>query len=100
MINGKTYTFLRGYNHSSLNGWFWIAVAGRTRLKSDDLAVAKSVVERQARAEGKSEVEVATEVVEIENRLAFGRVQAPKKRRRTRRRQMPENQLSLFDLAA
>ena len=38
VINGKTYTFLRGYNHSSLNGWFWIAVAGKTRLKSDDLA--------------------------------------------------------------
>ncbi|RLC70064.1 MAG: hypothetical protein DRI81_19620 [Chloroflexi bacterium] len=69
-------------------------------LSNAQLAVAKSVVERQARAEGKSEAEVATEVAEIENRLAFGRVRAPKKRRRKKRRQVPENQLSLFDLAA
>ena len=38
VINGKTYTFLRGYKHHSLGGWFWFAVAGKTRLKKDDLA--------------------------------------------------------------
>jgi hypothetical protein len=38
VINGKTYTLLRGYKVSSLNGWFWLAVAGRIPLKKDDLA--------------------------------------------------------------
>lgn len=38
VINGKSYTFLRGYSYSAFSGWFWIAVAGKTRLRRDDLA--------------------------------------------------------------
>jgi hypothetical protein len=38
IINGKTYTLLRGYRTASLDGWFWLAVAGKTPLKKDDLA--------------------------------------------------------------
>jgi len=39
VINGKTYAFLRGYRSSLLNNsWFWLAVAGKTPLRSDDLA--------------------------------------------------------------
>jgi len=38
VINGKTYTLLRGYEVSQLGGWFWLAVAGKTPLKKDDLA--------------------------------------------------------------
>jgi hypothetical protein len=45
-INGKIYTLLAGYEHWKAGGWFFLAVAGRTPLKPDDLdkhwAVARS----------------------------------------------------------
>ena len=37
IINGKTYTLLRLYQHRWLGGIFCLVVAGRTRLKADDL---------------------------------------------------------------
>ena len=37
VINGKTYTLLRLYRSVRLGGVFCLAVAGRTRLKADDL---------------------------------------------------------------
>lgn len=36
-INGKVYNLLRGYGHHRAGGWFFLAVAGRTPLKPDDL---------------------------------------------------------------
>jgi hypothetical protein len=38
IINGKTYTLLRLYRHRRLGGVFCLVVAGKTRLRSDDLA--------------------------------------------------------------
>jgi hypothetical protein len=38
MINGKLYTLLAGYDDHRAGGWFFLAVAGRTPLKTDDLA--------------------------------------------------------------
>jgi hypothetical protein len=38
IINGKTYSLLRHYASSTLQGVFFLAVAGRTPLKADDLA--------------------------------------------------------------
>ena len=38
MINGKLYTLLAGYDDHHAGGWFFLAVAGRTPLKADDLA--------------------------------------------------------------
>jgi hypothetical protein len=37
-INGKLYTLLAGYDDHRAGGWFFLAVAGRTPLKSEDLA--------------------------------------------------------------
>jgi hypothetical protein len=37
-INGKLYTMLAGYEDTRVDGWFFLAVAGRTPLKADDLA--------------------------------------------------------------
>jgi hypothetical protein len=37
-INGKLYTLLAGYDDHRAGGWFFLAVAGRTPLKADDLA--------------------------------------------------------------
>jgi hypothetical protein len=37
ILNGKTYTLLRLYQHRWLGGIFCLVVAGRTRLKADDL---------------------------------------------------------------
>jgi len=37
-INGKLYTLLAGYDDHRAGGWFFLAVAGRTPLKTDDLA--------------------------------------------------------------
>jgi hypothetical protein len=36
-INGKLYTLLAGYEDHRAGGWFFLAVAGRTPLKADDL---------------------------------------------------------------
>jgi hypothetical protein len=36
-INGKLYTLLAGYDDHRAGGWFFLAVAGRTLLKADDL---------------------------------------------------------------
>ena len=36
-INGKTYNLLAGYQHYRAGGWFFLAVAGRTALKKEDL---------------------------------------------------------------
>ena len=38
IINGKTYTLLRMYHHRRLGGIFCLIVAGKTRLRADDLA--------------------------------------------------------------
>lgn len=38
IINGKTYSLLRCYENRVLDGVFFLAVAGRTPLKADDLA--------------------------------------------------------------
>ncbi len=38
LINGKLYTLLSGYHDHRARGWFFLAVAGRTPLKADDLA--------------------------------------------------------------
>jgi hypothetical protein len=38
IINGKTYTLLRLYQHSRLGGIFCLIVAGRTPLRAEDLA--------------------------------------------------------------
>jgi hypothetical protein len=38
IINGKTYTLLRLYRHRRLGGIFCLIVAGKTRLRADDLA--------------------------------------------------------------
>ncbi len=38
LINGKTYSLLRCYESRALDGIFFLAVAGRTPLKADDLA--------------------------------------------------------------
>ena len=38
IINGKTYTLVRYYEHTALDGVFFLAVAGRVPLKPDDLA--------------------------------------------------------------
>lgn len=37
IINGKTYTLLRLYQHRRLGGVFCLVVAGRTPLRADDL---------------------------------------------------------------
>ena len=37
LINGKLYTLLAGYDDHRAGGWFFLAVAGRTPLKADDL---------------------------------------------------------------
>lgn len=37
-INGKLYTLLAGYDDRRADGWFFLAVAGRTALKAEDLA--------------------------------------------------------------
>jgi hypothetical protein len=36
-VNGKLYTLLAGYDDSRAGGWFFLAVAGRTPLKVEDL---------------------------------------------------------------
>ena len=36
-INGKMYRLLAGYEHTEAGGWFFLAVAGHTPLKADDL---------------------------------------------------------------
>ena len=36
-INGKLYTLLSGYDDHRAGGWFFLAVAGRTPLKAEDL---------------------------------------------------------------
>jgi hypothetical protein len=36
-INGRLYTLLAGYDDSRAGGWFFLAVAGRTPLKADDI---------------------------------------------------------------
>jgi len=38
ILNGKTYALLRYYESRALDGVFFLAVAGRTPLKADDLA--------------------------------------------------------------
>ncbi len=38
LINGKLYTLLAGYQDPRAEGWFFLAVAGQTPLKPDDLA--------------------------------------------------------------
>ena len=38
LINGKTYSLLRCYQHAALDGIFFLSVAGRTPLRADDLA--------------------------------------------------------------
>jgi len=37
LINGKLFTLLSGYDDHRAGGWFFLAVAGRTPLKADDL---------------------------------------------------------------
>jgi hypothetical protein len=37
IINGKLYTLLAGYDDYRAGGWFFLAVAGLTPLKADDL---------------------------------------------------------------
>jgi len=37
LINGKLYTLLAGYDDHRAGGWFFLAVAGRTPLKAEDL---------------------------------------------------------------
>ena len=37
ILNGKTYTLLRLYQHRRVGGIFCLAVAGLTRLRADDL---------------------------------------------------------------
>lgn len=37
LINGKLYSLLVGYDDHRAGGWFFLAVAGRTPLKADDL---------------------------------------------------------------
>ena len=37
-VNGKLYTLLAGYDDRRADGWFFLAVAGRTPLKAEDLA--------------------------------------------------------------
>ena len=37
LINGKLYTLLSGYDDQRAGGWFFLAVAGRTPLKAEDL---------------------------------------------------------------
>jgi len=36
-VNGKSYTVLAAYEHWRAGGWFFLALAGRTPLKPDDL---------------------------------------------------------------
>jgi len=36
-VNGKLYTLLAGYDDHRAGGWFFLAVAGRTPLKAEDL---------------------------------------------------------------
>lgn len=43
-INGKVYNLLAGYEHDWAGGWFFLAVAGQTPLKADDLAEHWAVV--------------------------------------------------------
>ena len=38
LINGKLYSLLAAYDDHRAGGWFFLAVAGRTPLKADDLA--------------------------------------------------------------
>lgn len=38
ILNGKTYRLLRAYRDPALDGYFFLAVAGKTPLKADDLA--------------------------------------------------------------
>ena len=45
-INGKLYTLLAGYDDHRAGGWFFLAVAGRTPLKAEDLAEHWQVVRR------------------------------------------------------
>lgn len=48
IINGKTFSLLRAYQDASLDpsaeGWFFLAVAGKTPLRKDDLAEHWTVV--------------------------------------------------------
>ena len=37
LVNGKLYTLLAGYDDHRAGGWFFLAVAGRTPLKAEDL---------------------------------------------------------------
>ena len=43
-VNGKVYHMLAGYEHAEAGGWFFLAVAGQTPLKPDDLAEHWAVV--------------------------------------------------------
>ena len=45
-INGKLYRLLAGYEHPDAGGWFFLAVAGRTALKAEDLDKYWQVVHR------------------------------------------------------
>ncbi|HFD40840.1 MAG TPA: hypothetical protein ENJ31_13440 [Anaerolineae bacterium] len=49
-INGKLYRLLAGYEYENasfgLDGWFFLAVAGRTPLKADDLGKHWQVVRK------------------------------------------------------
>jgi hypothetical protein len=38
LVNGKLYSLLAGYDDHRAGGWFFLAVAGQTPLKADDLA--------------------------------------------------------------
>jgi hypothetical protein len=38
LINGKLFTLLAGYQDPRAEGWFFLAVAGQTPLRPDDLA--------------------------------------------------------------
>lgn len=78
-------------------------ILAEAALSNAQLAVARSVVKRMDRAEGKTQAQIATEMAEMEKamteRLVFGKAKVPRKSRR-KKRQVPEGQLSLFDLSA
>ncbi|MFZ5915605.1 MAG: helicase-related protein [Chloroflexota bacterium] len=60
------------------------------------LAVARSVVERTAHAQGKTQAEIEAEMAEMEHRLVFGQAVAPRRAGRVARRPVAVQQLSLF----